>query len=239
MVETALSERLRVLRARRGLTILDAAEGMGIERHTLRRLELGGGRGVGYQTLKKIADFYGVTPGQLMEEEEPAPAGKAEPAPAGKGEASETRRAGSRQELVTGAQQLASRLLRAWRAYVWDLVLRWEKEGGQPTAAQVRDVIDALQRLIDSGVFERPAETLTTKDWREASDWFEVSMLFKGIDRLRAIAERAVTDEETITDEEAERVRNTWKVIDGLSNTWENPLVPASTLGSPGLEKPG
>jgi transcriptional regulator with XRE-family HTH domain len=235
MTHESLALKLRVLRAERALTIEQAARQAGVTPETISDAERGRRRPY-LPTLRKVAAAYGVPVEELLAEEaEPALASAA----TGKGEASEAERAGSRQELVTEAQQLASRLLRAWRAYVWDLVLRWEKEGGQPTAAQVRDVIDALQRLIDSGVFERPAETLTTKDWREVSDWFEVSTLFKGIDRLRAIAERAVTDEETITDEEAERVRNTWKVIDGLSNTWENPPVPASTLGSPGLEKPG
>ncbi len=116
------------------------------------------------------------------------------------------------------AEQRASRLLRAWRAYVWDLGLRWEEEHNQPTLAQVRDVLDALQKLIDSGVFEQPAETLTIRDWREASDWFEMSMLFKGIEKLHRIAAKA-----GITNEEAEQLRNTWEVIDGFREQWPEP----------------
>src|SRR5215207_3155396 len=184
MTHESLALKLRVLRAERALTIEQAARQAGVTPETISDAERGRRRPY-LPTLRKVAAAYGVPVEELLAEEaEPALASAA----TGKGEASEAERAGSRQELVTEAQQLASRLLR---------------------------------------------------DWREVSDWFEVSTLFKGIDRLRAIAERAVTDEETITDEEAERVRNTWKVIDGLSNTWENPPVPASTLGSPGLEKPG
>jgi transcriptional regulator with XRE-family HTH domain len=115
------------------------------------------------------------------------------------------------------AEQRAARLLRAWRAYVWDLVGRWEKESNQPTPAQVRDVLDAFQRLIDSGVFERPAESLTTRDQREFSDWFETSWLFRGIERLHRIAEKEVTDEE------AEQLRGTWEVFDGFRPRWEEP----------------
>jgi transcriptional regulator with XRE-family HTH domain len=122
-------------------------------------------------------------------------------------------------ERASEAEQRAARLLGAWRRYVWDLVLRWEKESNQPTPVQVRDVLDALQRLIDSGVFERPAETITTGDIREFSDWFDMSTLFQGIDRLHAIAERTV-DKGAITDEEAERVRSTFGVIDGFRSEW-------------------
>lgn len=106
----------------------------------------------------------------------------------------------------------AAALLRAWRAFIWDLVLRWEKPGNEPTPGQVGDVHAALERLIDSGAFEHPADSVTTADWRNASEWFEVSMLFRGIERLRALAEKATSDEEAV------RLRNTFEVIDGYRN---------------------
>src|SRR5215203_1854086 len=78
MMQSSLAERLRVLRARRGLGLVEAAEGIGIDRQTLRRLERGDGNPY-YPTLHKIGAFYGVSAEELLvEQEEPAPQ-KAEP----------------------------------------------------------------------------------------------------------------------------------------------------------------
>ncbi len=74
MMQSSLAERLRVLRAQRGLQLVDAAAKIGVDRHTLRRLE----RGVGeprYPTLNKIANAYGVPVEELIEE--PVPLGEA------------------------------------------------------------------------------------------------------------------------------------------------------------------
>ena len=56
------------MRARRGLTIGAASEGVGVERHTLRDLELGR-RSPTYPTLFKISTFYDVPVEELMEDE--------------------------------------------------------------------------------------------------------------------------------------------------------------------------
>lgn len=75
MMQGSFAERLRVLRAQRGLALTEAAEQIGIDRHTLRALELGE-RTPRYPTLAKIAEGYGVPVEELLEE--PALAGKAE-----------------------------------------------------------------------------------------------------------------------------------------------------------------
>jgi transcriptional regulator with XRE-family HTH domain len=67
MTQGSLAERLRVLRARRGLTLTKASEQIGISRHTLRGLELGG-QEPHYPTLRKIADGYGVPVEELLEQ---------------------------------------------------------------------------------------------------------------------------------------------------------------------------
>jgi transcriptional regulator with XRE-family HTH domain len=68
-MQKTLAARLRVLRARKGLTLLAASEELGIDRHTLRDLELGRGRTPRYPTLAKIADGYDVPVEDLLEKE--------------------------------------------------------------------------------------------------------------------------------------------------------------------------
>ena len=189
-----VAERIAELRERRALTLRELSEMSGVAADTINQIELGHRR-PRPSTLRKLARAFEVSVEEFYAE--PVLPKASAPTPGL-----------SVEEAKQGP--LAARLLRAWRAYVWDLVLRWEKEGNQPTAAQIQDVLDALQRLVDSGAFERPADTLSTKDTRELADWFEVSMLFKGIDRLRTIAERAVANEE------AARARRTFEVIEGF-----------------------
>ncbi len=73
MKQESLAELLRILRARRGLSVKQASEQIGVEWHTLRDLELGR-RKAYYPTLNKIAEGYGVPVEELLEE--PALSGK-------------------------------------------------------------------------------------------------------------------------------------------------------------------
>jgi transcriptional regulator with XRE-family HTH domain len=73
-VQGSLAERLRVLRAQKGLTLVEAAEKARIGRDTLSDLERGRRHPV-MPTLAKIAKGYGVPVEELLEE--PALAGKA------------------------------------------------------------------------------------------------------------------------------------------------------------------
>lgn len=82
-----LAEGLRVIRARQGLTLVQAAEKIGVDRHTLRDLELGR-RGAYLPTVEKIAAGYGIPVEDLLEE--PAVAEKGE-APEAAGPADEAR----------------------------------------------------------------------------------------------------------------------------------------------------
>lgn len=68
-MQRSLAERLRVLRARKGLSLLAASEELGVDRHTLRDLELGRGRTPRYPTLAKIAEGYDVPVEDLLEDE--------------------------------------------------------------------------------------------------------------------------------------------------------------------------
>jgi transcriptional regulator with XRE-family HTH domain len=75
MIQKSLADRLRLLRAQRGLTVKDAAQQVGVDRHTLRRIELGT-QEAQYPTLAKIAEGYSVPIEELIEES--AVVGKAE-----------------------------------------------------------------------------------------------------------------------------------------------------------------
>jgi transcriptional regulator with XRE-family HTH domain len=74
MMQGSLAERLRVLRAQRGLTLVEAAEKTGVGRDTLSDLERGRRHPV-MPTLAKIARGYGVPVEELLEE--PLPLGDA------------------------------------------------------------------------------------------------------------------------------------------------------------------
>jgi transcriptional regulator with XRE-family HTH domain len=78
MMQKSLAAKLRLLRAQRGLTVKDAAGQLGVDRHTLRRIELGT-QEAQYPTLAKIAEGYSVPVEELLEE--PALAGKASAPP--------------------------------------------------------------------------------------------------------------------------------------------------------------
>ena len=75
MISGSLAERLRVLRAQRGMTLVEAAEQAGVGRDTLSDLERGR-RHPAMPTLAKIAQGYGVPVEDLLEE--PALVGKDE-----------------------------------------------------------------------------------------------------------------------------------------------------------------
>ena len=60
MIQSTLAEALRVIRARKGLTLAEASELIGVNRHTLRDLELGKREPYG-PTLRKLASGYGVS----------------------------------------------------------------------------------------------------------------------------------------------------------------------------------
>src|SRR5215218_1274028 len=68
MAQRSLAEKLRVLRARRGLSLVEASELLGINRHTLRSLEMGAKKAPHYGTLHKVAQGYGVPVEDLLEE---------------------------------------------------------------------------------------------------------------------------------------------------------------------------
>jgi transcriptional regulator with XRE-family HTH domain len=98
--------------------------------------------------------------------------------------------------------------LRAWRAFVYKLVHRWEQDPPE-SSREIAVVLDAMQALLDAGAFERPPEQITTSDEREVSEWLDLSFVFRGIDRLNQIADTVQADAE------AERRRAAFREIKG------------------------
>jgi transcriptional regulator with XRE-family HTH domain len=98
--------------------------------------------------------------------------------------------------------------LRAWRAFLYKLVNRWEEEPPS-TAQELSVVLDTMQALIDEGAFERPPEEITTASWREAGWWLELQLLFRGIEQLNRIADTIEANAE------AERRRSAFREIQG------------------------
>jgi transcriptional regulator with XRE-family HTH domain len=88
MMEGLLPGRLRLARARKGLTLRQAAEVIGVSKDTLSELERGK-RHPHPSTLYKIAQGYGVSVEELLELEEPVLAGKAEALPGAGGSGDE------------------------------------------------------------------------------------------------------------------------------------------------------
>ncbi len=76
MDHASLALKLRLLRARKGITLVEAAELTGVTRETLGELERGKRRAY-TPTLAKIAQGYGVPVEELVEEEAPVPLAEA------------------------------------------------------------------------------------------------------------------------------------------------------------------
>jgi|SRR5215213_7612952 len=103
MKQESLAQKLRLLRAERGLTLVQASELTGVTRGTLSELE-GGKREAYMPTLSRIAEGYGVDVRELLLEEALAGSpGKAEPPSSGAARAAEevARNAAERAQQLT------------------------------------------------------------------------------------------------------------------------------------------
>jgi transcriptional regulator with XRE-family HTH domain len=201
-----LGHRVRDLRNARHLSQVELAARAGVARNTLNRIENGHLMPTA-PVIEHLAEALNVAPGALFEE--PVPLAGA-PRGAGPPEKSEEER--------------RSGYLRAWRAFVYKLVQRWEQDPPK-SSREIAVVLDTMQDVLEEGAFERPPEQVTTSDEREASEWLDLSLLFRGIDRLNQIEIVDTVEEMTDTtqgmaeaaraDAEAERLRATFREIKG------------------------
>jgi len=190
-------ETLRRLRTERGLSQAKLAARAELDPSTVNQIERGA-REASPATLRKLANALGVGLADLLEDNYPKVG----------------RRSSLEPPLWNGAPEEERRLederrlgyLRAWRAFVYKLLQRWEAAPPE-TASEVSVVLDAMQALIDEGTLERPSTEITTGDKQEASEWMELSLLFRGIDQLNQVAD--VVEEEA----EAKRRREAFTVF--------------------------
>jgi transcriptional regulator with XRE-family HTH domain len=168
MMHESLARKLRVLRAARGITLREAEELTGVTRETLGALEHGQ-RGAHTNTLQKIAEGYGITVGELLEEPAVASLGKAEAPDTGPSAlapwAAHARRVAARTRSHT-ADPHSPAFRDAWAALffveernrdaaeLWGLLfveeeLGWEAYANEPFAA-FNAVLAALEELAEA-----------------------------------------------------------------------------------------
>jgi transcriptional regulator with XRE-family HTH domain len=131
-------------------------------------------------TLAKIASALGVEPEALF-----APKGRRRSSlePSFNGLLEEERRSG---------------YLRAWRAFVWRLVHRWEQEPPE-TSREIAVVLETMQALADEGAFAPVG----------GPEVIDQKVLVRGLERLNEIADTVKGDET------AQQRRETFQALSG------------------------
>jgi transcriptional regulator with XRE-family HTH domain len=134
MMHGSLPAKLRVLRARQGLTLIDAAEKIGIGRDTLSDLERGNRHPV-MPTLAKIAEGYGVPVEELLEEEPVAAGNSRAPQETGRSDGEAGAKLEEIRESYRGEREGVEELLSRWE--------RWLETGGIPEEAVREFLVEA------------------------------------------------------------------------------------------------
>src|SRR5215204_1235299 len=215
-MQGSLAERLRVLRARKGLTLVEASKAIGIDRHTLRDLERGK-RAAYFPTIEKIAKGYGVAVSTLVAEggedsetagvkQEPALSGKAEAPPAtppSSSAASKTSEAGQQSVESQVVNALASYIQKRARVYKEDLddpnsfhfaypaaTALWGSALTQENlmlSGLVQEVTEALVGPLQDEVWDPEAMTLLDPIRQSMEAWMEVCR--RAMSRFAAVGE--------------------------------------------------
>jgi transcriptional regulator with XRE-family HTH domain len=185
MMETRLPQKLRLLRVRQGLTLVQAAEKTGVTRATLSDLERGNRHPVA-TTLVKIAEGYGIPVEELLEEEKPLYSGKAEASPSSESinETDEERREDLRdtQKLFLAAHDLLEELGNRYG------------DGGD---GEKFDQLISLAVLATYGAANELEEEVESKEYPEVADVYGAYLRLDGlVDRL--VNEHSQKEEESV-----------------------------------------
>lgn len=70
---SALNDRIKEMRKKKGLTLLEVAEYLGVKEATVQRYESGSIKNLKHETICKLADLFGCDPRYLMGWTENAP----------------------------------------------------------------------------------------------------------------------------------------------------------------------
>jgi excisionase family DNA binding protein len=103
------------------------------------------------------------------------------------------------------ADERPLRYLRAWRAFVLDLLSRWQEKPPQ-TSGEILPLVSAMEALVEQGVFD-PSSAAS------ASVEFELQLIIRGLKELNDIADKVAENVE-----EHKRRRNNFELIPGALN---------------------
>jgi transcriptional regulator with XRE-family HTH domain len=172
---------LRDIRLRRGLSQADLSAKTGVAEFTISQIEAGKRANPRPSTLRKLAQALDVEVADLYGSPE-HPLAEAPP---------------SQEKLFNNGileEERRTGYLRAWRAFVWKLVHRWEQEPPK-TSREIAVVLESIQALVEEGAFGPAQEEVTASNWRDASEGLDQQALVLGLQRLNAIADTVKGDE--------------------------------------------
>src|SRR5215208_1070685 len=190
MMQGSLPTRLRLLRAQQGLTLVEAAEKIGIGRDTLSELERGRRHPV-MPTLSKIARGYGVQVDELLDlEEVPQEALSEEPALTGKAEAPPATPPSSE----TGLQSVESQALEALFSYVEQRIKMYEEELKDPNSPPLSILVSIFDPLLLAKLLQEQGVLLARSMTSEGRGRAAVPLLERTkqyIEELAKVSKRA------------------------------------------------
>src|SRR5215203_2907255 len=223
MMHGSLSARLRVLRARQGLTLIDAAKQIGIGRDTLSDLERGNRHPV-MPTLAKIAQGYGVPVYELLEEPVPL----AEASETGQSEAEERDTPGVAPDVLSRLAKFTAQLADVLEAEIEDV----EQDRTFPYFAwdyRIEATISHLARQLDeSEILAYVAEVRDGRRMAQNKGRRLAVALASNLSRLRHLAERARVIAEILhVDSHVEGVKATARPVADVLEEWERTSVPS------------
>jgi transcriptional regulator with XRE-family HTH domain len=224
-MQGSLAESLRLLRARKGLSLLAASEQLGVDRHTLRDLELGQGRTPRYPTLAKIAKGYGVPVEELLEE--PVPLAEA-PGKAGQTEVEETDTPGVAPDVLSHFVKFTTQLADVLEAEIE----RVEQDRTFPYFAwdyRTEATISHLtQQLGEDGILAYVAEVREGRRMAQNEGRRLAVALASNLSRLRHLAERAHVIAQILhVDSHVEGRRDAARPLAHVLEEWERASAPS------------
>jgi transcriptional regulator with XRE-family HTH domain len=195
------------------MSLVEASKLTGVNRQTLRRLELGEQEPF-YSTLNKIASGYGVDVEELLREAEPStPKAKAPSSPPLAEEAASAEE--RRERELKEVKEEYIKLLHHRRRSLWNTVHRWETAGYELQFAEISSILSALEGLVSIGLFQR-REIADPTDVYEAKKGFERELIHKAAQRLREAADPVLEAraKDRAKEKEAQRARREFKVVE-------------------------
>jgi transcriptional regulator with XRE-family HTH domain len=176
---------LRDIRLRRGLSQADLSAKTGVAEFTISQIEAGKRANPRPSTLRKLAQALDVEVADLYGSPE-NPLAEAPP---------------SQEKLFNNGileEERRTGYLRAWRAFVWRLVHRWEQEPPE-TSREIAVVLETMQALADEGAFAPVG----------GPEVIDQKVLVRGLERLNEIADTVKGDET------AQQRRETFQALSG------------------------